>query len=217
MVGCRTWGGLLTTSESYGLVDGGEVSLPQSNVALFMDEKVFAVGNNYAIEPETSASTGAATGTAASHRNVIENRGVTPDVVVRISPTDHALGRDPQLDAAVEEATRLLRERPPPKPPGKKRPEDERYDDVTRATRAEEAFAGGSKHLKRWPFKTLAPFPQSDSSEEASSDDEDDEDATESESDSEREDANARRARGGGGGGGGGRKFNKPKGAKPKR
>ena len=40
---------------------GGEVSLPQSNVALFRDEKVFAVGNNDAIEPETSASTGAAT------------------------------------------------------------------------------------------------------------------------------------------------------------
>ena len=139
-------------------------------------------------------------------------------MVVRISPTDHALGRDPQLDAAVEEATRLLRERPPPKPPGKKRPEDERYDDVTRATRAEEAFAGGSKHLKRWPFKTFAPFPQSDSSEEASSGRRGrrGRDGIRVGLGARRRERSAR-ARGGGGGGGGGRKFNKPKGAKPKR
>ena len=44
MVGCRTWGGLLTTSESYGLVDGGEVSLPQSNVAYALLTFAMSVG-----------------------------------------------------------------------------------------------------------------------------------------------------------------------------
>jgi hypothetical protein len=33
--------------------------------------------------------------------NPIENRGVVPDIEVVVSPTDHALGKDPQLDAAV--------------------------------------------------------------------------------------------------------------------
>ena len=44
---------------------------------------------------------------------------MTPDVEVTISPETHARGEDPQLDAAVAEALRLARERPPPPKPAR--------------------------------------------------------------------------------------------------
>eukprot|EP00854_Cymbomonas_tetramitiformis_P026163 gene26163-32058_t len=38
----------------------------------------------------------------------LENRGVEPDVVVEITPQDHAAGRDPQLETAVQRVSELL-------------------------------------------------------------------------------------------------------------
>ena len=42
----------------------------------------------------------------------VENRGAEPDHEVDVSPQDHAAGRDPQLEKAVELALAALRERP---------------------------------------------------------------------------------------------------------
>jgi tricorn protease len=59
----------------------------------------------------------------------IENTGITPDVEVEITPRDFMAGRDPQLERAVDEALRLLKEKPvdrrttePPPPGWGKRP-----------------------------------------------------------------------------------------------
>lgn len=40
----------------------------------------------------------------------LENYGTDPDIKVDIAPQDYAAGRDPQLDRAIEEVTRLLAE-----------------------------------------------------------------------------------------------------------
>jgi tricorn protease len=42
----------------------------------------------------------------------VENEGVTPDVDVENWPKDVAAGHDPQLERAVQEAMRLLKENP---------------------------------------------------------------------------------------------------------
>jgi tricorn protease len=42
----------------------------------------------------------------------VENKGIQPDIEVLITPKDIAAGRDPQLDRAVNEALRLLKEHP---------------------------------------------------------------------------------------------------------
>ena len=62
-------------------------------------------------------------------RWAIENEGIAPDVEVEITPADAAAGRDPQLERAVQEAMRLLKEHPverspkePPPPTWGKRP-----------------------------------------------------------------------------------------------
>ena len=86
VVGTRTWGGLLTTSDSFKLVDGSEVSMPQQAVAM-----------------TDLADSG------VKIANRIENRGVVPDVQVCNAPHDYANDRDPQLEAAVAEALRLWR------------------------------------------------------------------------------------------------------------
>jgi tricorn protease len=59
----------------------------------------------------------------------VENEGVAPDIEVENWPKDVIAGRDPQLERAVQEAMRLLKERPverlpkePPPPVWGKRP-----------------------------------------------------------------------------------------------
>ena len=94
VVGARTWGGLLTTSDSFKLVDGSEVSMPQQAVAMPP-----AGGVDSGRHPEIA--------------NGIENRGVVPDVEVANAPHDYATDADPQLDAAVREALALLAANPP--------------------------------------------------------------------------------------------------------
>ena len=42
----------------------------------------------------------------------VENTGVTPDIAVEQTPSDLVRGRDPQLERAVQEALRLLQEKP---------------------------------------------------------------------------------------------------------
>ena len=47
----------------------------------------------------------------------VENRGVDPDIEVVITPQDHAAGRDPQLERAVDLALERLAEHPAARPP----------------------------------------------------------------------------------------------------
>jgi tricorn protease len=42
----------------------------------------------------------------------VENKGIKPDIEVLITPKDNAAGHDPQLERAVNEALRLLQEKP---------------------------------------------------------------------------------------------------------
>jgi tricorn protease len=82
LVGKRTWGGLVHTADTPTLVDGGTMIAPRGG--FFTREGKWAV----------------------------ENEGVAPDIDVENTPRDVAAGRDPQLERAVQEALRLLAERP---------------------------------------------------------------------------------------------------------
>ncbi len=78
LVGTKTWGGLVGTWDTPPLVDGGRFVAPRGG---FID-----VDGNWAVEAE----------------------GVAPDIEVRNDPAAVRQGRDPQLEAAIREALRLL-------------------------------------------------------------------------------------------------------------
>jgi tricorn protease len=99
LVGKRTWGGLVHTADSPPFVDGGTMIAPRGG--FFTRDGKWAV----------------------------ENEGVGPDIDVENWPKDVIAGRDPQLERAVAEAMRMLKERPvdrmtkePPPPIWGKRP-----------------------------------------------------------------------------------------------
>jgi tricorn protease len=92
VVGTRTWGGLVGTWDTPPLIDGGSMIAPRGG---FFD---------------------------ASGEWAVENEGVAPTITVEMTPADVIRGGDPQLEAAVAEALRLLRENPvemkaEPRPP----------------------------------------------------------------------------------------------------
>jgi tricorn protease len=82
LVGKRTWGGLVGTWDTPQLIDGGTMIAPRGG---FFDR---------------------------DGQWAVENEGVAPDIDVEFTPKDVIAGRDPQLLRAVEEAMRLLREKP---------------------------------------------------------------------------------------------------------
>ena len=82
LVGKRTWGGLVHTADTPTFIDGGSMIAPRGGF--------FARNNKWAVE----------------------NEGVAPDVDVENWPKDVVAGRDPQLERAVVEAMRLLKEHP---------------------------------------------------------------------------------------------------------
>ena len=88
VVGTRTWGGVIGIDGRYRLVDGTRVTQPR--YASWFDDSGWDV----------------------------ENRGVDPDIEVVITPQDHAAGRDPQLERAVDLALERLAERPAGPAPG---------------------------------------------------------------------------------------------------
>jgi tricorn protease len=99
LIGKRTWGGLVHTADTPPFVDGGSMIAPRGG--FFTREGKWA----------------------------LENEGVAPDVDVENWPKDVVAGKDPQLERAVQEAMRLLKERPvdrapkePPPPVWGKRP-----------------------------------------------------------------------------------------------
>ncbi len=98
LIGTRTWGGLVASCAPYPMVDGGSVTAPCN--------AVFEPGGDW----------------------VAENVGVPPDIEVRMDARAVAEGRDPQLEAGVAEALRLLESGaapaavPPPYPAPARRP-----------------------------------------------------------------------------------------------
>jgi tricorn protease len=99
LVGKRTWGGLVHTADTPPFIDGGSMIAPRGGF--------FTRDNRWAVE----------------------NEGVAPDVDVENWPKDVIAGRDPQLERAVQEAMRMLKEHPveravkePPSPTWGKRP-----------------------------------------------------------------------------------------------
>ncbi len=82
LVGKRTWGGLVHTADTPQFIDGGSMIAPRGG--FFTKEGKWAV----------------------------ENEGTAPDIDVENWPKDVIAGRDPQLERAVDEALRLLKEQP---------------------------------------------------------------------------------------------------------
>jgi tricorn protease len=91
LIGKRTWGGLVHTADTPPFIDGGSMIAPRGG--FFTRDGKWAV----------------------------ENEGVAPDIDIENWPKDVIAGRDPQLERAVQEAMRLLKERPvdrsPKEPP----------------------------------------------------------------------------------------------------
>ncbi len=82
LIGKRSWGGVIGITSHGPLLDGGSVNVPQ-------------FGTN-----------------AADGSWVVENVGVEPDIEVENDPRSVIAGRDPQLERAVEEVLRMMRENP---------------------------------------------------------------------------------------------------------
>ncbi|MEP6780960.1 MAG: PDZ domain-containing protein [Gemmatimonadaceae bacterium] len=82
LVGMRTWGGLVATTDTPNFIDGGSMIAPRFGF--------FNRDNKWAVE----------------------NEGTSPDVEVENWPKDVIAGHDPQLERAVAEGLRLLKEKP---------------------------------------------------------------------------------------------------------
>jgi tricorn protease len=82
LVGKRTWGGLVHTADTPLFIDGGSMIAPRGG--FFTTEGKWAV----------------------------ENEGTSPDIDVENWPKDVIAGHDPQLERAVQEALRMLKEHP---------------------------------------------------------------------------------------------------------
>jgi tricorn protease len=79
LIGTTTWGGLVKSSMHYSLVDGGALTAPDN--AIFDPIKNEWIG---------------------------ENKGVHPDIEIRMDAKSLEAGRDPQLERAVEELMKLI-------------------------------------------------------------------------------------------------------------
>lgn len=80
LVGVRTWGGVVGINTTRALVDGTVVTQPQ--IAFWFKDTGWGV----------------------------ENYGTDPTIEVDNAPADYASGKDRQLDRAIDEATRLLKD-----------------------------------------------------------------------------------------------------------
>jgi tricorn protease len=90
LIGMRTWGGLIGITGAPQLIDGGSITVPTFGI--------FSRDNKW----------------------IIEGYGVDPDIEVVDDPAAMARGGDPQLERAVAEVLKALKQNPPPrsaKPP----------------------------------------------------------------------------------------------------
>ncbi len=92
LIGKRTWGGVVGISPYYSLSDGGLTTQPEYSF-WFID-----VGWG------------------------VENYGTDPDIWVENRPQDYVKGKDPQLERAIKECLKLLKEQKPKIPKFGKRP-----------------------------------------------------------------------------------------------
>ncbi|HET7153483.1 MAG TPA: S41 family peptidase, partial [Candidatus Kapabacteria bacterium] len=92
LIGKRTWGGVVGIWPRHALVDGTVTTQPEFSY-YFLD-----VGWN------------------------VENYGTDPDIDVDIKPQDYAKGIDPQLETALKEIKRLMKENPQVMPNFKDKP-----------------------------------------------------------------------------------------------
>lgn len=83
LIGKRTWGGLVGITGSAPLIDGGFLSAPEFGI---YDQR--------------------------TGEWMIENNGIAPDVEIDMSPLDIAMGRDPQLEKAVNVLLDQLKKNP---------------------------------------------------------------------------------------------------------
>jgi tricorn protease len=82
LIGKRSWGGVVGITNRGPLVDGGVVNVPEFGFA------------------------------SADGRWIIEGHGVDPDIEVENDPKSVIDGHDPQLERAVEELMKKVREQP---------------------------------------------------------------------------------------------------------
>ncbi len=88
VIGARTWGGVVgIDGGGHTLVDGTKITVPRY--------AFWFPGYGWSVE----------------------NHGVEPDTEILITPDDWAAGRDPQLEAAVDQALALLQTHPAARPP----------------------------------------------------------------------------------------------------
>ena len=105
LIGKRTWGGVIGIWPRHALVDGTITTQAEFSTWFF------DVGWG------------------------VENYGTDPDIEVDIAPEDFAAGRDPQLERAIKEIKRLLREKKPAVPKLDQRPDLRAPKLVTAAAR----------------------------------------------------------------------------------
>jgi len=84
LIGTQTWGGLVGTWDTPPLIDGGRLVAPR--------------GGFYNVDGEWD----------------VEGIGISPDIEVMDTPKESMNGGDPQLEAAIKETLRLLKNYPDP-------------------------------------------------------------------------------------------------------
>lgn len=82
LVGTKTWGGLVGIWDTPDLIDGGYITAPRGGF--------FNLSGKWDVE----------------------NIGIQPDIEVEMTPKEVIEGHDPQLEKAVDEALKLLRDNP---------------------------------------------------------------------------------------------------------
>ncbi|TFH01985.1 MAG: peptidase S41 [Calditrichales bacterium] len=86
VIGTRTWGGLVGVSMFISLVDGGSITAP--------DYRIYDVNGKW----------------------VVENEGVTPDIIVDLTPEEMERGYDAQLMKGIEVLLEKIKNEPRPWP-----------------------------------------------------------------------------------------------------
>ncbi len=92
LIGTRTWGGLIGITGCPNLIDNGSITVP-----------TFGIYNR-------------------KGEWIIEGHGVDPDIEVVDDPAQIAKGKDPQLERAIQEVLKQLKEHPPVAPKKPKYP-----------------------------------------------------------------------------------------------
>jgi len=101
LIGKRSWGGVIGIGNRGTLIDGGSIFVPESALA------------------------------SAKGQWIIEGYGVDPDIEVENDPRSLIEGKDPQLERAVAEIMKKLKDHPvklPPRPAAPIKTPDARPD-----------------------------------------------------------------------------------------